>query len=86
MTGKQLRRDMLGFTVSEGDTNISRVRPYFLAKASQPPPDYILAFIMTNGAPESAHQPTQRLFGSYYASIPYLIEILVTVHGHTDGS
>ncbi len=25
---------------------------------------------MTDGAPESAHQPAQRLFGSYYASIP----------------
>ncbi|MDA8377645.1 MAG: hypothetical protein M0Z50_11440, partial [Planctomycetia bacterium] len=26
---------------------------------------------MTDSAPESAHQPAQRLFGSYYASVPY---------------
>jgi hypothetical protein len=25
---------------------------------------------MTDGAPESAHQPAQRLFGSYYAPFP----------------
>ncbi len=25
---------------------------------------------MTDGAPESAHQPAQRLFGRYYASFP----------------
>ncbi len=26
---------------------------------------------MTDGAPESAYQPTQRLFGNYYESVPY---------------
>ncbi len=26
---------------------------------------------LTNSAPESTHQSAQRLFGSYYASVPY---------------
>ncbi len=26
---------------------------------------------MTDGTSKSAHQPAQRLFGSYYASVPY---------------
>ncbi len=31
---------------------------------------------MTDGAPESAHQPVQRLYVSYYAPVPYSLLIV----------